>query len=355
MLRSIFHQLTGRLTRRPSPARKTLAARPRPLALEQFEPRLVLNASSFIQNRTLEILCDSFSPTTVKLDNGFNGGPTTGTPFVQVTRVIASGFERDFADSAFDNILLFGGFKGQLEVDVAALVHPLTVHGDSASDTVNLGTGTGGIDNVEETVSVDSFFGKNAMTLTITDEEGTSLAASVNLDTLHTQGGPDQGEITFFEANFPPLNGQQRAHVLYNSIDTASVNLFLNSQTTTINVFSTVTTTNIWASSPVVVDTINVGNNTDGLGDIKGDLNLLNLPWYNQIHLNDSADTVSRTGTASIVSPPSSLGVAGDFGQLTGMGNAGAIRWHLADTAGVSLATNGHSTVSDPDGLVNVQ
>ena len=125
MLRYMLHQLTGRLTRRSSPARKTLAARPRPLALEEFEPRLVLNASSFIQNRTLEILCDSFSPTVVKLDDGFNGGPNFGTPFVQVTRVTASGIERDFADSAFDKILLFGGFKGQLELDVARLVHLL--------------------------------------------------------------------------------------------------------------------------------------------------------------------------------------------------------------------------------------
>jgi hypothetical protein len=354
MLRSLLHQWTGRLIRRSSLARKTLAARPRPLALEEFETRMVPNATSFIQNRTLEILCDDFSPTTVQLDDGFNGGPNAGTPFVQVTRVTAAGIEQDFADSAFDNIVLFGGFNGQLEVDVASLVHPLTVHGDSANDQVFLGTGTAGIGNVEETVSVDSFFGPNAISLTITDEQGTSVAASVTLDTVHTQGGPDQGEITFFENASPPLDGQQLAHILYNAIDTASVNLFLNFQTTTVNVLSTVTTTNIFASSSVVVDTINVGNNVDGLGDINGNLNLLNLPGFNQINLNDSADSVSRTATVTTVSAPSSLGVVGDFGQLNGMGNA-AIAWHLADTAVVSLTTNGFSTVSDPDGLVNVQ
>jgi hypothetical protein len=265
---------------------------------------------------------------------------------------VDGGSFQSFSDDAIGLIKVIGGRAG-ITLNVNQLGKDLVVNSNAnalfgGSDLVNVGNNNGvGLELVQASVTVENEstqeFG--AITLNVNDLPN-SLARTATLSTLHRQGDTDLGMIQWTE--FDLNGGHLSSHpIFYDSNDVAELNVYLSPETTIVNVQSTVTWTNIFTSTRTVHDTINVGNSTNGLGDIKSFLNLENEPGYNDIILNDVADSASRTATVFLEHGVPGLGETNDYGLMGGLGNIGTIAWDLIDTSSVTIHTNGHSTVSN--------
>jgi len=93
-------------------------------------------------------------------------------------------------------------------------------------------------------------------------------------------------------------------------------------------------------------DTINLGNSTNGMQDIGGDVTLLNNPSFNNIFMNDGASPFARNFTQDTVI------IGGDsYGQVTGLA-AGTIRYKYNDTSTVTITAG---SAVDTANIINIQ
>jgi hypothetical protein len=214
---------------------------------------------------------------------------------------------------------------GTDQVNVQASANPLSINGDSGTDTVILGSKapslSGTLSNIAGPVSVSnhSTAGGNlatGQTTLVVDDSGDGSPRTPTLTSSSLSGlGPminyTAGEVT----NLQVLGGKGG---------------------NTFNVNSTAVTTNLIGNAAT---TINVGNGGSMQG-ILGTLNIEDPTGHTTINADDSADGTARIVTLGTLgsNPVDSEGNSGPWGQITGLAPAN-INYEYADTASLTVST----------------
>jgi hypothetical protein len=293
---------------RPAPRRRSTSVR---LGIEALEAREVPTVSVGVINGVL----------TAQADSGFN------TVTVDHTVVGGKGFAvidgRDFADTKYTSIRINGGAGGTL-TDIRANVKPVTVFGDSAHDTVNLGDASNKVQGIKATVLAEDAQGSGA-TVNINDE-GDTATRTVTINTVPRAGDP-LGQVT----------GLGAAVIQWDYHGTQAVALNLGIGASHVNVLGTGVSTNIFNSAPAA---INVGNNGSTAG-IRGAVNLLNDFSTDLVNINDKGDATPRAVSLSTIPQ------AGDasLGAVNGLG--AQITWDNSHTSAVNLNLGAGSSIVD--------
>jgi hypothetical protein len=304
MLRSTLRYLARSLTRRPSPARKSLRARPWQPALEELESRLVPTVSLKILNGVLTAQCGDIGSNTVTVDHVV----LAGKGFAEINGHF-------FSDARYQSIQINGGAGGTV-TNIHGNVKPLTVFGASAKDVVNLGDTSNKLHGILGTVLLEDEKGFKA-TVNINDQGDTTTNLTATLSTVTRPGGSSLGQLTGLSA---PIS--------WDYGDTSAVNLHLGTGTGTVNVNGTgPLTTNITTAAQIAI--FNVGNGNVA-ANIQGQLNLQPLVSGGQVHILDNNDNQGRTATLSTVSRLNQS----SLGQLSGLGS-GVITWDSLSTGEV--------------------
>jgi hypothetical protein len=313
MLRSTLRQLARGLSRRPSPARKAAAARPRQPSLEELESRLVPTVSVSVLGGVLTAQCDG-GANTVTVDHVI----VSGKGFAEING-------KFFSDASYNSIRVNGGAGGTV-TDIHGTVKPLTVFGDSAKDVVNLGSVSNKVQGIQGNVLLEDEKGFTA-TLNINDQ-GDVAPRTVALSTVPRPKDSALGEVL----------GLGAAAIEWDYHDTAAVNLNLGTGASTVSVNGTgPLTTNISVTAPNA--TVNVGNG-DVVANILGKLNLETQAAGATVNISDLKDGTKETATLDTVSRSHQS----SLGQLSGLGSA-VITWDYLGTSGVNIfGGTGHDT-----------
>jgi hypothetical protein len=300
------------LTRRPSPARKALRARPWQPALEELESRLVPTVSLKILNGVLTAQCGDIGSNTVTVDHVL----VAGKGFAEINGHF-------FADAKYNSIQINGGAGGTV-TNVHGNVKPLTVFGGSAKDVVNLGDTSNKLQGIQAGVLVEDEKGFSG-TLNINDQ-GDTTGHTATLSTVAGPGGTSLGLLTGLSAP-----------IAWDYADTSAVNLHLGAGTGNVNVLGTGTTTNIFNSANAAIN-VGQGGSVEG---IAGALNLENVTGKDAVSIFDQNDAaVPVTGGGPFIVHNVAVNTVTRPGQSslgTLVGLDAPITWDYANTSSVTI------------------
>jgi hypothetical protein len=258
------------------------------------------------------------------------------------------------------------GFAGCLEVKVngrvectapAYRVGSITVNESSANDTVDVENTFFGVP-----ITINEGIGSDTVNISPTAKLFGNIIADVGINaptfsggghTLNVYDSQDPTGDTFtLTATTIADNRFFGGTITYGNQQV--VNLFGSTvapsfRGSTFNVQSTAVGTSTSIIGGSAGDTVNVGNSTDGLGDIAGALNIENPTAHNtSINIDASADTSASTFTLSTLgaNPADTQGDSDTWGQISGLPGGGLINYEYPDTASLTLKTGDDAAVN---------
>jgi hypothetical protein len=240
--------------------------------IETLEVRCTPSCTSGLIDRLLLVACDN-SGNTVTMDHNSATSITT-----------ANGV--NFADSSFDTITINNGSDRDVDNINAIPLRPLTING-AGLNTVNLGNAGNGMKGMLGTVNVKN--PPSFTTLNVNDGGGQINSFNGNLSVSN-----GVGTISFSGSGQPGV-------VTYNTGDVGSLSVTAGGG----DVFNVLSTT---AGAPVTidggpgVDTVNLGNTTNGVQSLLGPVTVAhsNPNGHANLNVNDGADSAGRTVTMSV-------------------------------------------------------
>jgi hypothetical protein len=256
------------------------------------------------------------------------GTPTTGVQVVNEGAdggITAYNFVPIFYKNADTSDVTLQLLSGQPTlIDVIGTGTSTTIV-SNVTDTVNVGPG-GSVAGIQGTLNL--FNPASYDTVTVDD----SADAAASTVTLFTFTGSNDGDGD--SDSMGQIAGLAPAPINYEYYDTSSVTLKTGTNASNvINVLATGTSTSIFANG---ASTVNVGY-AGVLSGILSSLNLYNVPSYNTITVDDSADPYTRTAILSTVAGPADGdGDSDSMGSITGLAPA-PINYEYFDTSSVTL------------------
>jgi hypothetical protein len=188
------------------------------------------------------------------------------------------------------------------------------------NDAINVGN-AGSVQGINDNLIISNLHGHDTINV---NDSADATGAGWALDSSSLGSGSIEG---------PELG------IIEYSLAGGSVNVTTGLGNDSVQVFGTGVPTNLSTSGGA--DTIEVGDNDQGVQDIRATLSIQNPPNFDTIIVNDAVDTVARIATLSTFAVGSV-----PFGSITGLAPA-TINYKYADTAGVTVETGlGSDTIN---------
>jgi hypothetical protein len=307
MLRKLFgFGRKNRSTRRRAPAPKAVRPRSRRPLLEALETREAPVVNSFVDGfGVLQILSDNMgNVVTVN-----HVGAITSVNFFM------------FPDAAFHHIRLQGGTGGDTDNILATPAkRPLTIFG-AGLDTVNVGNAATGVQGIQSLLTIRNPPSFSTVNL---NDCGDTAPRSVTMSV-----SPPTGLIS----------GLAPAPINYSTNDLNALNIVTGTGGTTFFILSTARGIPVTLNSCGAMDTVNVGNEFNGMQDILGPLNINNTPSFSAVTFDDCADPFARnvfmvrtganTDTVTGLAPATITLTVSDVSSLTVISGTGGDTFHF--------------------------
>jgi hypothetical protein len=200
-----------------------------------------------------------------------------------------------------------------------------------ADATVNVGEAVDGVREINGLLDIEN---PPHLTTINVDDSADGRARNATLSTLGVNVSDSEGDGD----TYGQIIGLSPVPIRYEYFDTASLTIITGSAIgNVVNVQATGATTNIVSSANA---TVNVGNSTDGVQDIFGDLNIENPLHFTDINVDDSVDRNFKSPILSTlgVNPADSESNQDLWGQISGLARAN-INYEYADITNLTVST----------------
>ena len=182
---------------------------------------------------------------------------------------------------------------------------PVFLNSAGGNDTVNVGNSTNGVQSIRADVRVDN------------------APAFTTLNVNDTGNTTPQGTVIDVAGGLTQITGIAPATIRANNNDVQFINLTTGFGADTVDVLRN--TESLALNSAGGVDTVYVGNVTNGVQSITGNVSVRNTPSFSRLMITDAANTVGKTAGMDVVFIAAQL-----HGRVVGLAPA-QIDYRIAD------------------------